>query len=291
MLTVLTPTYNRGYILQKAYESLCRQSCTDFEWVVVDDGSADNTQELVRQWQADTTAFPIVFERQENGGKHRAVNRGVSLAKGEYVLILDSDDFLTDDAVETISKWTEEIAHLEGFSGVAGLRGWVQKEDAIGGFIAQEYVDATNIQRKKYGLLGDKAEIYKTEILRKYPFPEFEGEKFLRENAVWDAIALDGYKLRWHNRIIYKCEYLEDGLTKGISLEKKAANFRGQAFCFALKMRYLRFPVKDLQIGVFNETAKYLKKTDKEICQLLGISPVRLLSGKLIYGLRNLLRR
>ena len=286
MLTVLTPTYNRAYTIHKAYESLCRQTCMDFEWVVVDDGSADNTEELVRQWQKETTSFPIVFERQENGGKHRAVNRGVVLAKGDYVLILDSDDFLTDDAVEVIAGWTAEIAQLSGFAGVSGL-----KDGAKNGDMKAPYIDAKNTERMKYGLQGDKAEVYKTEFMRKYPFPEFEGEKFLRENAVWDAIALDGYKLRWYNRVIYKCEYLEDGLTKGISVEKKAANFQGQTYCARLMMRYLPFPYKDLRIGVFNETAKYLKKTDKEVCQLLNISLLRLYSGKLIYMVRNLLRR
>lgn len=286
MLTILTPAYNRAYTLHKAYESLCRQTCFDFEWVIVDDGSADNTEELVLGWKAETTAFPIVYEKQENGGKHRAVNRGVELAKGEYILILDSDDFLTDDAVETVGKWTREIADLPGFAGVSGL-----KDGAKNGNMKGEYIDATNIQRMKYGLQGDKAEVYKTEMMRKYPFPEFEGEKFLRENSVWDAIALDGYKLRWYNRIIYKCEYLEDGLTKTISVEKKAKNFQGQTYCARLKMRYLRFPYKDLQIGVFCETAKYLGKTDKEICQLLHICMLRLYSGKLIYKVRNLLRR
>ena len=286
MLTLLTPAYNRAYTLGRVYDSLCRQTSTDFEWVVVDDGSSDNTEELMLQWQAQTKDFPIIYEKQENGGKHRAVNRGVSLAKGDYILILDSDDYLTDDAVETIRKWTDEIADLPGFAGVSGL-----KDGARNGNMKGDYIDALNTERLKYGLQGDKAEVYKTEMMRKYPFPEFEGEKFLRENAVWDAIALDGYKLRWYNRVIYKCEYLTDGLTQTISVEKKAANFQGQAYCARLKMRYLRFPVKDLQIGVFNETAKYLKKTDKQICELLQISPLRLYSGRLIYAVRNLLRR
>lgn len=286
MLTILTPAYNRAYTLQRAYDSLCRQTSFDFEWVVVDDGSTDNTEELMLGWEAETTAFPITYVKQENGGKHRAVNRGVALAKGGYILILDSDDYLTDDAVETISKWTQEIAELPGFAGVSGL-----KDGANNGNMTADYVDAKNTERMKYGLQGDKAEVYKTEIMRKYPFPEFEGEKFLRENSVWDAIALDGYKLRWYNRIIYKCEYLEDGLTKTISVEKRAKNFQGQAYCAKLKMRYLRFPVKDLQIGLFCETAKYLGKTDRQICQLLGIRMLRLYSGKLIYWVRNLLRR
>lgn len=286
MITILTPAYNRAYTLQRAYESLCRQTSMDFEWVVVDDGSTDNTEELMLQWKAETTQFPIIYVKQENGGKHRAVNRGVALARGEYILILDSDDYLTDDAVETISKWTQEIAHLEGFAGVSGL-----KDGANNGNMTADYVDAKNTERRKYGLQGDKAEVYKTEIMRKYPFPEFPGEKFLRENAVWDAIALDGYKLRWYNRVIYKCEYLADGLTQTISVEKKAANFQGQTYCTQLMMRYLRFPYKDLRIGVFSETAQYLGKSDKEICELLEISPVRLYTGRLIYKVRNMLRR
>ncbi len=286
MITILTPAYNRAYTLHKAYESLCRQTSFDFEWVVVDDGSTDNTEDLMLAWKEKTAAFPITYVKQENGGKHRAVNRGVELAKGDYILILDSDDYLTDDAVETISKWTQEIAHLEGFAGVSGL-----KDGANNGHMTADYVDAKNTERSKFGLQGDKAEVYKTEMMRKYPFPEFEGEKFLRENAVWDAIALDGYKLRWYNRVIYKCEYLADGLTRTISLEKKAKNFQGQTHCAQLAMRTLKFPYKELQIGVFCETANYLGKTDKEICSLLGIHRLRLYSGKLIYKVRNLLRR
>lgn len=286
MLTILTPAYNRGYTINLAYESLCRQTCMDFEWVVVDDGSTDNTEELMIRWQAQTTAFPITYVKQENGGKHRAVNRGVALAKGDYVLILDSDDYLTDDAVETIREWTEQIAELPGFAGVSGL-----KDGAKNGDMKADFVDAKNTERRKYGLQGDKAEVYKTEMLRKYPFPEFEGEKFLRENAVWDAIALDGYKLRWYNRVIYKCEYLADGLTQTISVEKKAANFQGQLYCAQLMMRYLPFPYKDLRIGIFSETAQYLGKSAGEICQMLQISPVRLYFGRLLYKARNVLRR
>lgn len=286
MLTILTPAYNRGYILQNAYESLCRQTITDFEWVVVDDGSSDNTEELVRQWQKETTAFPIVYEKQENGGKHRAVNRGVALARGDYILILDSDDFLTDDAVEVIAGWTAEIAQLPGFAGVSGL-----KDGARNGNMKAPYVDAKNTERQKYGLQGDKAEVYKTELMRKYPFPEFEGEKFLRENAVWDAIALDGYKLRWYNRIIYKCEYLEDGLTQNTDQEKYARNFQGWTYCCALAMKTLDFPYKELRIGFYRETAKQLKKTDKEICGLLHISLARLYLGWGVYKFRNLFRR
>lgn len=97
-MTILTPTYNRAYILKNALDSLCRQTDPDFEWIIVDDGSTDNTEQLVRAWLAEPLPFPLHYIKQENGGKHRALNRGVLSAVYDYVLILDSDDYLTDDA-------------------------------------------------------------------------------------------------------------------------------------------------------------------------------------------------
>ena len=124
MITIMTPTYNRAYILKNAYESLKKQSSFDFEWIIVDDGSTDETEEIVRAWMVEEKNFSIIYEKQKNGGKHRAVNKGVSLAKYDYFFILDSDDELTEDAVATIHKWTSEIAGLKGFAGVAGLKGF-----------------------------------------------------------------------------------------------------------------------------------------------------------------------
>lgn len=291
MITILTPTYNRAYILRNAYESLRRQTNTDFEWIIVDDGSKDHTQELVCGWMAETNAFTITYVKQENGGKHRAVNKGVSIATTDYVLILDSDDYLTDDAVEVIHGWIREIAGLEGFAGVSGLRGWTNQTGAIGGTMTREYVDATNLERKKYGLLGDKAEVYKTEMLRKYPFPEFEGEKFLRENAVWDRIAQDGYRLRWFNRVIYMCDYLEDGLTQNAGLEVYAKNFQGYLYCSKLVVQTQKFPYDLFRIGQFYKVAKLAGKNAKEMCELLQITRLRLCAGRGVFTLRMLLRR
>lgn len=214
MITVFTPVYNRAYIIENLYQSLLKQTSNDFEWIIIDDGSTDFVEELIDSWiQAKTAPFKIRFFRQENGGKHRAINKGVQLAEGEAFFIVDSDDYLVEEAIEAIHKWWKDIEEDDSYAGVAGLRG--NRECEIIGDIPlfESYIDATNIERAKYGLLGDKAEVYKTSILKKYPFPEFEGENFLTEAIVWDRIGDDGLKIRWFYRVIYICEYREDGLT------------------------------------------------------------------------------
>lgn len=283
MITVLTPTYNRAYILKNAFDSLCKQTNKDFEWIIVDDGSTDDTEALVKSWREEAT-FSTVYVKQPNGGKHRAINRGVSLATSEYILILDSDDVLTENAVEKIHEWIETIKDVEGFAGVSGLKGWKNNDTAVGGDLGgNTYVDATNLERRKLKMMGDKAEIYKTELLKKYPFPEFEGENFLRESAVWDRIAKDGYKIRWFNEIIYKCEYLEDGLTKNVGEEKLIKNFQGHTYCTRLYIETRSLVLSVLQIGRYARLAKKANKTDKEICGLLGIGRIKLTFSKCIY--------
>ncbi|MCL1982888.1 MAG: glycosyltransferase family 2 protein [Clostridiales bacterium] len=218
MITIMTPSYNRAYILPKLYDSLCEQTKKDFEWVIIDDGSYDDTGELVKKWVESNKLFEIIYRKRENGGKHRAINDAVKIARYEWFFIVDSDDFITANAVERIHEWIKTIKNDKSFAGVSGLRGYINSENIVGEYPIEvqyeNYIDATNLQRTKYHLQGDKAEIYRTDILKRYPFPEFEGENFLSEGVVWDKIAHDGYKLRWFNEIIYKCEYIEDGLTK-----------------------------------------------------------------------------
>lgn len=118
MITVFTPSYNRAYTLPKLYESLCSQTLSDFEWIVVDDCSTDNTKQLIENWHNEDKIKITYFLQPQNGGKHRAINKGVELAAGELFFIVDSDDFLTIDAIEEIQKeWT----NLENKDKYAGL--------------------------------------------------------------------------------------------------------------------------------------------------------------------------
>ncbi len=216
-VTVFTPTYNRGYVIHKLIDSLLRQTVFDFSWLVIDDGSDDNTEEIFSKLSESEMPFEIRYTKVLNGGKQRAINRAVSLIDTEYTFIVDSDDYLVPDAMEKVLSWINDKGIDDSFAGVSGVKGTNtltsvgnRKHRFSGG-----YVDATNLERRKYGLELDMAEVYKTEILRRYPFEVFENEKYVPEATVWDRIALDGYKLRWHQDIIYICEYLDDGLTKG----------------------------------------------------------------------------
>lgn len=226
MITVFTPTYNRAYIIERLYQSLLNQTSYNFEWLIVDDGSTDNTGELVEQWKKKLNPFPIRYIRQKNGGKHRAINRGVQEANGEAFFIIDSDDYLIESAIQLIENWWKDVAENDSFAGVSGLKAEKDMRLREDEGVFDEYVDASNLERDQYGLNGDKAEVYKTAILRKYPFPEFHGENFLTETVVWDKIAFDGYKIRWHSQIIYICEYRKDGLTNQ-GMEKYFRNPKG----------------------------------------------------------------
>lgn len=213
-ITVFTPTYNRAYCLPRLYESLKVQTFHDFEWVIIDDGSVDNTEEVVNRFVSDKPFFTIKYKKTENGGKHRAINRGMDLVDGELFLMMDSDDWLREDALEWIDKVEASIPQEQkkDFGGVYGLR--VHTDGSIiGSTFAGDTLDATYFERGKCGISGDKAEVYYSYLMRKYHFPEFEGEKFCTECLVWDQIAAEGLKLRFFNEGIYFCEYLEDGLT------------------------------------------------------------------------------
>lgn len=213
MITVFTPTFNRAYSLPNLYASLCRQTCKDFEWLVVDDGSTDNTTGLFDAWIKETE-FPIRYVKQENGGKHRAINHGVRLARGDLFFIVDSDDYLTDNAIEKISGIYAGIAANGSFAGLAGLKTIAPGNVSVSTGWKEHDVDTTSIDiRYKYGIEGDLAEVFRTDILRQFPFPEIEKEKFCTEALVWNRIAKAGYKLRYTQVPIYICEYRADGLT------------------------------------------------------------------------------
>ncbi len=212
MITVFTPTYNRAYIIGELYHSLCKQSCKEFEWLVVDDGSTDNTAELIEQFQAEKK-IDIRYIRKQNRGKHSAINLGVQEAQGELFFIVDSDDRLSPDTIKILNTLYSAIKDNNSFAGVAGVR--VNKlNERIGGRFPASPIDCTALEiRNKYKIKGDLAEAYKTEVLKKYPFPTFEGERFVTEALIWNQIAVDGYKLRYTDCKIYQCEYLNDGLT------------------------------------------------------------------------------
>ncbi len=212
MITVFTPTYNRAYVLTNLYESLCCQTYLDFEWLIVDDGSSDETEFLVERFLKESVIH-IRYFKVPNGGKHRAINFGVKKACGELFFIVDSDDYLTANALERIAFYYEPVRDIDEFAGVSGLRIFPNGEIISKGKNSSTVLDCSRLDLTfKYKFVGDIAEAYKTKVLKQYPFPDYIGEKFCSEGVVWTRIALK-YKLRFFAEGIYVCEYLSDGLT------------------------------------------------------------------------------
>ena len=217
MITVFTPTYNRENTLIRLYKSLKNQTVKNFEWIVVDDGSTDKTEELIKKF-IDEGEIPIIYKKVKNGGKMRAINLGVSLANKELFFVVDSDDYLDERALETIEE--ESITLPNDYAGIVfrkvevlDIQKNIKKNESFG--VAQ--IDSTPIDifyNKK--ILGDKAEIIKTSIMREYPFPEIEDEKFVPEGYIWNQIG-ENYMFRYIDRGIYFYQYLEDGYTKRFS--------------------------------------------------------------------------
>lgn len=238
--TVFTPTYNRSYTLDKLYNSLKNQTFRDFEWLIVDDGSTDNTEAKIRGFIAEEV-FPIKYIKKKNEGKHVGINVGAKEARGEWFFIVDSDDWIVRNALEVINDYCFQIDKNEEFAGVVGLRGnstgkvWntsdITKEGEISNFNCRECIDASTVEyRYKFKIEGDRAEVIRTSLLRKYPFPSFSNEKFMPERYLWFKLSEDGYKFRWFNEVIYITEYLEDGLTQnGKELAKK--NCKSRSAC------------------------------------------------------------
>ena len=217
-ITILTPTYNRASLLPRLFDSLLRQTNKDFEWIVVDDGSTDDTREVVANLKEKCGgAFPMGYVYKANGGKHMAINIGAERARGELLFIADSDDLLIDDALETVAKSWHDISDDKSFAGIAGLDITMDTREVIGSGLPQEHIDCNAIDiRYRHHVTGDMKEVFRTEVLREFPFPEFAGERFCPEQLVWFRMARR-YRLRYINKPIYIADYQPDGITAGIT--------------------------------------------------------------------------
>src|SRR5690606_12966710 len=178
-LTVFTPTFNRAYCLDQLYSSLVNQTNKDFCWMVIDDGSTDNTEELIQSW-IDDNLIQIHYHFQENQGMHGGHNTAYSLIKSPLNVCIDSDDFMPHDAVELIlDKW-EIIWDNPKYAGIVGLDS--DKSGKIIGTKIPEELGETTLYSlyHQHNVEGDKKLVYKTEIVKKYPpYPLFEGERFV----------------------------------------------------------------------------------------------------------------
>lgn len=289
LVTVFTPTYNRATTLSRLWESLKKQTSYQFEWLIVDDGSSDDTELIVNDLRKWTEEFCIRYKKKENGGKHRAINYGVSVAEGELFFIVDSDDWLPQNSISDILACYNDIRGDISFAGVAGCK-FDSREKISGTTFQGEYVDATSLERSKFGIKGEKAEVFLTEILKKYPFPEFQNEKFLSEAIVWNKIASDGYKLRWFNRNIYYYEYQAEGITKNLR-ENYKKNPIGYLTYVHNEMKY--FKIKGLKkyiwCGRCIKTVKGIL-SKRKVQELLEINHFEYIISKMFFALYTIVR-
>lgn len=211
--TVVTPTYNRASLLDAVRLSLTEQQGPSLEWVIVDDGSTDETRALVAGFAGDQP-FPVRYVRQENTGKHGALNAGVALARGELVAILDSDDLLVSDGLATLWEAWQSIDPVER-ARFAGVAGHFAGPDGtrLGDALPTATIDASMFDlRIRNGVRGDKFEVFRRDILESYPFPTDLG-RFVTEALIWNRISRS-YVHRWIDRVVaVKTGYLPGGLT------------------------------------------------------------------------------
>lgn len=211
--TVATPTFNRAHTLPRVYDSLRRQTMTDFEWIVVDDGSADGTHELVHRWM-DDAPFSIRYFRQSNSGKHVAMNVAGQQAQGRFVATLDSDDWYVPDALETFLATWESIAAAErdSFVGVVAL--CADPEGVVVGTpFPADPLDTTYVDLlHRHGVTGDKAGIGRTEVARAYHHPVVPGESLVIELLVYTRLA-QRYRIRCINKVLKIVDYQPSGLS------------------------------------------------------------------------------
>lgn len=215
-ITIFTPSYNRAHLLNDAYQSLCLQTCKDFEWLIVDDGSTDNTEEVVNGFVQEGK-IAVRYNKKINGGKHTAINQGTKLAEGELLWILDSDDTLPENAISTILKcWESLESPLK--NDVAGICGYMAHHDGkvIGSPVVETGTLASPIDmRHRLHIVGDMMEVFRTNLLRENPFPEIHNERFCPEDVILNRLSKE-YKFYMISDVIYYRDYLDGGLTDNI---------------------------------------------------------------------------
>lgn len=235
-ITVFTPTYNRAYCLHQVYESLIRQSNQNFCWLIVDDGSNDNTKELVRCWNKDGK-IEIIYIFQKNQGMHGAHNTAYANIETKLNICIDSDDFLPNNAIALILEKWEAVKEDDSIAGIVGLDA-DKNRNIIGTAIPKELKRCTlSGLYQNHGVKGDKKLVYRTDIVKKYPpYPIFKGERFVPLDYLYLLIDQD-YHLAPLNEVLIIVDYQLDGSTLNI-FKQYRKNPRGFAFSRIIRIQY-----------------------------------------------------
>ncbi|MCI9452324.1 MAG: glycosyltransferase family 2 protein [Dorea sp.] len=238
-LTVCIPTYNRGYIISRALYSLENQTISDFEAIIVDDGSYDDTEKIVKDFLKRNHNWTYI--KKSNGGKHTALNIGIQKAEGDYFLIMDSDNYLESDCVYKLKKTINSKEYIESDESLCGVIGKcrnIRGGEIIGALFQNTFLSYIDIHFFNKGIhYGDCCECIKTDILKKYRWPEDKRTKFVPESYVFDQIGLK-YKVFAINDVLEYFEYMEDGITQQVESFQKR-NSIGYLYGYVSTLDYI----------------------------------------------------
>jgi len=277
ILTIFTPTYNRREMLVRVYNSLLSQTLKGFEWLIVDDGSTDDTADQVKEWVLEEK-IPIRYFYRQNGGKMRAHNTGVRLAKGSLFLCLDSDDYLVDTAVEDLVKCYEanKEKELDGkkVSGVVAHKG-ISETKLLGDNDFPDIEITTLYGLYLKGFKGETTLLFETQVLRKFFFPEIEGEKYVPEDYVYDKID-SVCSLAVLPKIATVCEIVEKGYTDSV---KKLRRNNPKAWYLYYEQRSYITPPGMLRIKYLGRYVIYAIRAKKSLSDSKRISAMSKLVG------------
>lgn len=235
LLTIFTPTYNRINTLIRTYNSLKLQGNKNFVWLIIDDGSVDDTKDTVNRWIREEKDFQIKYIYKENGGMHTAHNVAYKNIETELNVCIDSDDCLAEDAVDIIEKKWNEVKD-NGYAGIIGLDADLNG-NIIGKKFQENLAETTLCGYYASGGVGDKKLVYRTDIIKKYPeYPVFEGEKYVSLAYKYRLIDQE-YKLAVCNEVLCNVEYQQDG-SSNTMFKQYIKNPQGFAFWRKVCMKY-----------------------------------------------------
>lgn len=282
-ISVYTMTYNRGDLLERMYRSLKDQTDHSFEWIVVDDGSTDNTKELVEGWRAETTEFDIRYERIPHGGIGKAGNKAISMARYEIIMNADSDDRYLPDTIAFVRAHFPEIAQDESFAGICGLQRYSDGNLVGGEAPFQNFVDAT-FWELEYTKRADCLCIFKTSVRRKYLLRVFEGDTHTYLGISENEMAHDGLKMRYFNHALAEHDYFPDGITQN-ALKNSLNSPRGVICYNGQKFRYGLISLETAYRILFGV---YLREKENisiaEMQELAGFTDERTAQMRAIYN-------
>lgn len=274
-LTVFTPAYNRDYSIHLCYESLLRQTSKDFVWLVIDDGSTDNTAQLIKEWQKKDNGFEIRYIYKENGGMHTAHNAAYEIMGTELSVCIDSDDYMTDDAVEKIIVCWEKHRD-EKYAGIIALD-ILENGKVIGSELETDRVDTTLGGFYQRGGKGDKKLIYRNDVMNKYPpYPTFEGEKYVSLAYKYEKADKE-YTLVILNEPVCVVEYQQDGSSTNM-FRQYLRNPKGFAFVRKESMKesddfkdIFRNCIHYVSSSIISKNGKFIKESPKKLMTVLAI--------------------